>query len=223
MPDYVRINIKTSFIVVVIIMVDTIYSIGYSGFQIDDFINLLKSKNISLVVDVRSTPYSQYFSDYNKDSLELRLKKERIYYRNYAEEFGARQEDRKYYLNTGYLDFDLFSKSSNFLSGVDKLEKNMAKDYTCVLMCAEKDPITCHRTILVSRAFFNAGYKVLHLLPNNITMTQGDIENRLVEKYFPNKDQLTLFDEHLSAQEYICEAYKKQNAAIAYSIEGEIK
>lgn len=202
-------------------MIDTIYSIGYSGFQIDDFISILTSKKISLVVDVRSTPYSQYFSDYNKDILEQRLKKENIYYRNYVDEFGARQEDRKYYSKAGYLDFELFAKSTPFLSGVDKLKKSMEQGYTFALMCAEKDPITCHRTILVSRAFFIAGYKIIHLLPNNITMTQEDIENRLVDKYFPNKEQITLFDENLGTQEYICEAYKKQNAAIGYSIEEE--
>jgi len=55
-------------------MVDTVYSIGYSGFSINDFIDTLHTNNISLVIDVRSTPYSQYFPDYNKDSLEQVLK-----------------------------------------------------------------------------------------------------------------------------------------------------
>jgi uncharacterized protein (DUF488 family) len=59
---------------VVIKMVDTVYSIGYSGFSMSDFINTLQSNKISLVVDVRSHPYSQYFSDYNKESLEQTLK-----------------------------------------------------------------------------------------------------------------------------------------------------
>ena len=202
-------------------MNDTIYSIGYSGFLIDDFVKILTSKKISLVVDVRSTPYSQYFSDYNKDILESRLKKEKIHYRNYVDEFGARQEERKYYSKAGYLDFELFTQSTPFLSGVDKLKKSMEQGYSVALMCAEKDPIACHRTILVSRAFFTAGYRVVHLLPNNINMTQEDVEKRLLDKYFPNREQLTLFDENLSTQEYICEAYKKQNAAIGYSIEEE--
>ena len=202
-------------------MIDTVYSIGYSGFSIDDFVNVLTSRKISLVVDVRSTPYSKYFSDYNKDILEQRLKKENIYYRNYVNEFGARQEERKYYSKAGYLDFELFAKSPPFLSGVDELKKSMGQGYTFALMCAEKNPLTCHRTILVSRAFFIAGYKIVHLLPNNITITQEDIESRLVDKYFPNRAQIKLFDENLSTQEYICEAYRKQNAVIGYSIEKE--
>ena len=202
-------------------MIDTVYSIGYSGFKVEDFIKVLTSNNISLLVDVRSSPYSQYFSDFNKDILAKRLEREKIYYRNFADAFGARQEGREYYSKAGYLDFELFAKSSPFLSGVTKLINSMEQGYSFALMCAEKDPISCHRTILVSRAFFVAGYKVIHLMPNNVTITQEDIERRLVDKFFPNRDQITLFDENLSSQEYINEAYKKQNAAIGYSIEEE--
>ena len=200
------------------IMIDTLYTIGYSGFKIQDFINTLHSKDISLVIDVRSTPYSQYFSDYNRENLEYLLKQENIHYRNYVDEFGARQGDRQYYSNTGYLDFELYAKAPSFLSGIHKLRQTMAKGYTFTLMCAEKDPLICHRTILIARAFYNEGYKVIHLLPNNIAMTQEEVENRLVEMHFPNRNQITLFDEELSEQEYICKAYKKQNATIGYSI-----
>lgn len=72
-------------------MVNIVYTIGYSGFSIDDFVANLKKHNISLVVDVRSSPFSHYFPEYNKDSLEVCLKTHGIYYRNYADEFGARQ------------------------------------------------------------------------------------------------------------------------------------
>ncbi len=202
-------------------MVNTVYSIGYSGFSINDFIDTLHTNKISLVIDVRSTPYSQYFSDYNKDNLEKVLEKSGIYYRNYVLEFGARQEERKYYTHDGYLDFELFAKSPPFLSGFDKLVKSMKQDYTFALMCAEKDPFNCHRTILVARAFYNAGYKVIHLLPNKCKVTQEDIEARLLKKYFPDRNQITLFSESLSEEEYINQAYKKRNAEIGYSIEEE--
>ena len=202
-------------------MVNTVYSIGYSGFLINNFIDTLHTNKISLVIDVRSTPYSQYFSDYNKDKLEQVLKKSGIYYRNYALEFGARQEERKYYTQEGYLDFELFAKSPLFLSGFDKLIKSMEQNYTFALMCAEKDPFNCHRTILVARAFYNAGYKVIHLLPNKCKVTQEEIEARLLKKYFPDRNQITLFGETLNEEEYVNQAYKKCNAEIGYSIEEE--
>lgn len=199
-------------------MIDTVYTIGYSGFLINDFITTIQSNNISLIIDVRSQPYSQYFSDYNKESLQQKLESQGIHYRNYVTEFGARQDDRQYYSSNGYLDFELYDKSPSFLNGIEKLIKSMAKGYKFALMCAEKDPSKCHRTILVAKAFHDAGYKVIHLLPNNVKMTQEDVENQLVEKYFPNRNQITLFDENPSEKDYVKQAYIKRNAEIGYSI-----
>jgi len=136
-------------------------------------------------------------------------------------EFGARQEEREYYTLEGYLDFELFAKSSPFLSGFDKLVKSMQQDYTFALVCAEKYPFNCHRTILVARAFHKAGYKIVHLLPNDCKVTQDDIEARLLKKYFPDRNQIALFSEVLSEEEYINQAYKNRNSEIGYSIEEE--
>ena len=200
-------------------MINKIYTIGYSGFVIDDFIKILKKHEISVVIDVRSNPYSQYHLEYNKENLKKRLKQNRIHYRNYFLEFGARQSDKKYYSKEGYLDFELFSKSENFLKGIKKIENSMKKNYVIVLMCAEKDPIICHRAIMISKIFSEKGYRVIHLLPNNVTITQKDIEDRLIKKFFPNKGQLLLFEmeEALSEKEYIKRSYNKQNAEIGYS------
>ncbi len=201
-------------------MIDTIYTIGYSGFKIDDFVKILKNNKVSVVIDVRSFPYSQFYSDYNKENLSKVLENAKIYYRNYVAEFGARQEERKYYPN-GYLDFEAFSKSEKFLSGFEKIEKSMQKNYIIALMCSEKDPIKCHRAIFVARAFYNAGYKVVHLLPEGKTMSQNEIEERLLNMFFPDRGQINMFTPTLTLEEYINEAYKKQNANIGYNIEEE--
>ena len=190
----------------------TVYSIGYAGFGNDSasFIDTLKHFGINVLVDVRSSPFSAYYTAYNREPLEKALLVERIYYRNYANEFGARQDDRSFYPN-GYLDFDLFSESEAFQSGVDKILKAMDAGYTVAFMCAEKEPVTCHRAILVTRAFSKKGIPVLHILPNLQTKTQADIEEELLilhpRSLFdpPEVDDLTL-------------AYRKQNAAIGYKL-----
>ena len=176
-------------------MIDIIYTIGYSGFKIDDFVKTLKENGVSVVIDVRSLPYSQFHSDYNKENLD-------------------------FYPN-GYLDFEMFARSEVFLSGFEKIKKSMQKGFVIALMCSEKDPIKCHRTILVARAFHNAGYKVIHLLPEGQKITQEEIEERLLNMFFPDRGQINMFAPMLSTEEYIDEAYKKQNASIGYSIEGE--
>lgn len=200
-------------------MVNTVYTIGYSGFSIDDFVATLKKHNISLVVDVRSSPFSNYFPEYNKDVLETCLKTHGIYYRNYADAFGARQNNRNYYCKEGYLDFEVFSKSEPFLQGLKKMCNSMEQNYTFVLLCAEKDPICCHRTILVARAFYERGYNVVHLLTNDTTITQQEINARLIEKYYPDRDQTTFFDAPQDDDTLLKAAYRKQNAEIGYRLE----
>lgn len=134
-------------------MITKLFTIGYAGFGLPEFLTELKKRQIQLVIDVRSQPFSKYYADYNKDRICNALKNENIYYRNYAKEFGARQENKVYYSSEGYLDFSKFSKSEVFQNGIERLCLSMQKGYSFVLMCAEKDPIDCHRAILVSRAF----------------------------------------------------------------------
>lgn len=202
-------------------MEDKIYTIGYSGFDIDTFIRRLKSYGITALIDVRSTPYSKYFHDYDKENLAEKLKKERVVYRNYAQEFGARQNNIFYYPN-GYLDFNRFASSSSFLSGKEKIINAMDKGYKFALMCSEKDPLTCHRAILVSREFYKSGLDVIHILPDDKECTQQDIEQRLLEMYFPDNEnqnsQPDLFEDKRSKDELIDEAYSRQNEKIGFRI-----
>ena len=203
-------------------MENTIYTIGYTGFAIEDFIDTLKSHNINVVIDVRSSPYSERYPDYNKNAIEPKLKENGIYYRNYISEFGARQDNVKFYSDEGCLDFVLFAQSEQFLSGVEKIKNSVTKGYNIVLLCAEKEPIQCHRTILVARAFSDLGYNIVHLMPGNQTKTQKQIEQELLNKYFPNRGQMTLFTSSvMSDEECLVEAYKIQNKKIGYKLEGE--
>ncbi len=198
---------------------DTIYTIGYSGFSVKDFLQVLCGHNISVLVDVRSSPFSAHFTDYNKDELEHHLSKEHIKYRNYAQEFGARQEDRDLYTAEGYLDFERFAKSAPFLDGIKKISAGMELGYVFALMCAEKNPISCHRAILVAHAFAVRGYHVIHLLPNGKALTQQDLEQELLDLYHPSRDQLSLLEETSSETALLADAYRLQNKKIGYHIE----
>lgn len=197
-----------------------IYTIGYSSFKIEDFVQTLKNNNITCVIDVRSNPFSEYFQDYNKDILEKKLKKENIMYRNYKKEFGARQEDPSFYPK-GYLDFDLFTKSEQFNEGVLKIAKGIEMGFSFVLMCAEKDPITCHRNIMVAKAFKERGYNIKHILFDGSIESQDDIEKRMIKEYFPERNQMALFDENKSDEDLIKASYNKKNEEIGYRIAEE--
>lgn len=195
-----------------------IFTIGYAGFEIDDFIKVIKEYHINSLIDVRSSPFSKFYSDYNKPNLCKALHEKGIFYQNYNREFGARQVDKIFYPN-GYLDFSIFTKSTNFLEGMNKITNAIPLGYRFVLMCSEKDPITCHRAIMVGKAFFDNGVSINHILSNGRIITQSDIETRLLDMYYPDRDQLTLFGEQLSDEKKIKNSYKYQNEKIGYRID----
>lgn len=192
-----------------------IYTIGYSGFSIKDFIDTLKKHSINCIIDVRSSPYSKFYHEYDKEVLEKTLKDNNILYRNYDKEFGARQKDKKYYTDN-VLDFDKFTSSNQFLDGVNKINNGVDKGYTFALMCAEKDPIDCHRSIMLGKGFCQNKYKVVHIISKQTVELQEELERRLVDVYFPNRFQLNLFEFEMSEKEMVKQAYRKRNRDIGY-------
>ena len=133
--------------------------------------------------------------------------------------------DRKsLYTKEGYRDFSLHYKTMSFQNGVNKLIKSMEQGYVFALMCAEKDPINCHRAIMVSRYFSKLGYMVTHIEPNGVEETQEDLDFRLLEKFFPDRNQLSLFAESFKPVDHdalVEKAYKMQNAVIGYRLEDD--
>lgn len=200
---------------------NTIYTIGYTAFDIEEFINILKGYNIKCIIDVRSSPFSQFYQDYNKTILETKLKSENIKYRNYVDEFGARQNKIEYYHSDGYLDFNKFLKSENFNDGVNKIEKGIEIGYSFCLMCAEADPINCHRSIMVGRGLKNACFEVRHILKDGSIETQDALEQRLLNTFFKNRNQISMFSEMKSDEQLINEAYDIKNKEIGFRKEEE--
>lgn len=194
-----------------------IYTIGYSPFKIKRFTEVLKQYEILCVIDVRSNPYSKMYPEYNKNNLENELKQMGILYRNYKTEFGAKQTDLKYFSNDKYLDFNKYSESCYFKEGIRKIEEGMALNYVFVLMCSEKDPIICHRNIMVAKAFYGIGYEIRNILADGKYEKQDSIEQRLVDIHFKNKNQIALSEEFY--KENVRESYKLQNKKIGYKKE----
>jgi uncharacterized protein (DUF488 family) len=193
-----------------------VYTIGYSGYKPDEFIIELLRRNINVLIDIRSVPYSKYRSDYNKEALQAMLETQNIKYRNYAQEFGARQTDQKYYTD-GKLDFEKFASSDAFLDGIEKVKSASNLGFTVALMCAEKEPEKCHRAILVARMLRDNGFEIRHIVPGQPDFSQVALEQKLVQNYFTGIEQVSLFSATEKAEEeLIREAYRKRTFEIAY-------
>lgn len=198
-----------------------LYTIGHSQHEFRYFSDLLKTYEINYLLDVRSTPYSKYAETYNKERLNSLLSAKGITYSFMGKFFGARSNNAELYNDEGYLDFEKVSYSDLFIKGMESVNLGLKRGNNIVLMCTEKDPIDCHRAIMVARAFSLKGIDVKHILPNGTYQTQQELDERLLDKYFPNRTQLSIFnyDKVINDEENIKLAYREQNKEIGYHLQ----
>lgn len=198
-----------------------LFTIGHSQHTPEKFVALLKKYNVNYVLDVRSTPYSKYAEQFNKENIFLLLENVGIQYSFMGKFFGARPPELFLYSAEGYLDFEKVAQSERFNKGMQSVILGLERGNRIALMCTEKDPMDCHRAIMVSRAFDKNGIKVGHILPNGTIQTQKELDNRLLELYFPDRGQLSIFNytDSISEEDYLTQAYHKRNEEIGYRIE----
>ena len=192
-----------------IVSSQSVFTIGHSTLELGKFLALLKQHGIQAVADVRSSPYSQYNQQFNREPLQRALQEHGISYVFLGEELGARRSERECYLN-GRADYELISRTPAFKHGIERVIQGAAK-MRVALMCAEKDPINCHRCILVSPHLRRHGLAVLHSLTDGTLEDHGQTEERLLQLLaLPERE---LFR---SPEEIVAEAYKLQGNKVAY-------
>ena len=118
-----------------------IYTLGHSNYPFDKFIEILKKYDINCVVDIRSTPYSKYNTQYNKEFLHETLKNLGYTYIYMADEFGAKRKTKVSYNDEGYADFDKVIIEDEFKRGIERLKVGCSKNYKIVLLCSMQEPI----------------------------------------------------------------------------------
>ncbi|MFX0204360.1 MAG: DUF488 family protein [Candidatus Hodarchaeota archaeon] len=192
-------------------MKNELFTIGYSSLSMFEFIDLLKRHNISAVADVRSSPFSKFKPEFNSNNLQLELAKNGISYVFLGKELGARREETECYFD-GRVNFSKVKDVPAFKEGIQRIIKGIEK-YRIVLMCAEKDHLYCHRTILICRNLRKSNIKINHILEDGKLENHNDAEERL--RLLLNI-QPTLFDGHQSIEQLIEKAYDIQGEQIAY-------
>lgn len=142
----------------------SILTIGHSTHSLESFVNLLKAHSVGAVADVRSTPYSRYSPHFNRESLRDTLRQHQIRYVFLGRELGARSDDPTCYEN-GRVQYQRLARTELFQKGIERVESG-SNAYRIALMCAERDPLDCHRSILVAQALCRNGTPVQHILPD---------------------------------------------------------
>ncbi|MEM7053629.1 MAG: DUF488 domain-containing protein [Pseudomonadota bacterium] len=188
-----------------------LYSIGYATKPIDVFLAQLKQFGINAVADVRSVPYSRAFFDYHQDALKRTLREYGIRYVFLGEELGPRSKDSAHYDANRQVRFDLLSQSELFQRGVSRLKKGLNNAWVIAVMCAEKDPADCHRSLLIGRALQSShNIDLQHITHSGKLELQSELDERLTRMHNTDND---LF---CSPQEKIKLAYATQNRLKAY-------
>ena len=193
---------------------NTLYTIGHSNHTIEDFIGLLKRHGVTAVVDVRSAPYSRYCPQFNKDILAIDLQAADIAYIFLGKELGAHPDDPSCY-ESGRVSFQRIAKSKKFKQGLQRLLADTSK-YRIALACTEKDPLKCHRTILVCRHLKGHSLCIKHILEDGSTEDHLDAERRLVRML---EIEPTLFEPTKTETDIIEQAYDQQAQRISYQSE----
>jgi uncharacterized protein (DUF488 family) len=197
-------------------MTPELYTIGHSTHEIDKFISLLGLHHIDVLADVRSNPYSRMNPQFNREGLKESLRASGLRYVFLGKELGGRGNNPACYLN-GKVQYERVAQTEPFRQGLERLLKGM-EEHRIALMCAEKDPLFCHRAILVGRKLHDQGVYVRHILVDGRIETHAEALVRLL-----NLVQLPQTDLFCTHERMIEKAYAIQAERIAYQNDATAK
>jgi hypothetical protein len=190
-----------------------LFTIGHSVHPVDRFIELLKTHRVTALYDVRSSPYSRFVPQFNREPIKEEAARHRLAYLYLGAELGPRSADPTCYEN-GKVQYSRLAAREIFQRGLGRLRKGMETN-RIALMCAEKDPLMFHRMILICRNLAGDDIGIRHILEDGSLEDNRDTEKRLMESW--KIDPADLFSPEA---DQIQRAYDLQGEKIAYTLEG---
>lgn len=145
-----------------------IYTIGHSDHSTEAFVELLGRHDVTMLVDVRSQPYSRWAPQFNRETLEHDLKGAGIAYRFMGDALGGRPSDLRLYTD-GHPDYGRIEQTDAYQCGIGQLIR-LARTERVVVMCSEGDYGQCHRHLLITQTLLNRDVTVLHIRPDGHTV-----------------------------------------------------
>jgi uncharacterized protein (DUF488 family) len=188
-----------------------LFSIGHSNIPADRFVALLRGAGADTIADVRSTPYSRFFPWFSHQNLAARLGGEAMIYLPYGETLGGRPRDQILYRD-GIADYEALARRDEFRQSLDRLQSDAARRRIC-LMCAEREPLDCHRCLLVARALAERGLAIGHILHDGTIEPHAATEQRLMAWSGAAVEGDLLVT---GQSERLAAAYRRRARAVAY-------
>ncbi|MHB8273123.1 DUF488 domain-containing protein [Bradyrhizobium sp.] len=191
-------------------MTQTVYTIGHSNGTTERLLGLLAQHGITAVADVRSQPYSRFNPQFNREELAGALKAAGIGYVFLGQELGARSSDPTCYRD-GRAQYSLMAQTPVFARGIERLRAGM-ETHRVAILCAEKEPLTCHRSMLIARYLHERNVGVRHILEDGALEDHDALLDRLLALHDMQEDHL-----FHSKEDRIALAYEKQAVEIEFS------
>jgi len=180
-------------------------TIGHSNLAADRFMALLKSAGVSAIADVRSIPFSRWCPWFSSKALAQRLADAGIVYMLLGDALGGRPRDVRLYRD-GVADYEAMAAQPEFAAGLAQVVNESARHRVC-LLCAEREPLDCHRCLLIGRAFAERGLAVGHILDDGTIEPHSATEERLLT--------MTGGDLFRNRAERLADAYRRRAQAVA--------
>lgn len=188
---------------------NTVFTIGHSNQTLDSFVELLAMHRITALADIRSYPQSRANPQFDRVNLSPELRKRGIAYAFLGSELGGRTANVECYLD-GRVQYDRLAKTEGFRKGLARIEKGLER-YRVAIMCAEAEPLDCHRAILVSRSLKEQDSDVIHILRDGQLEDHDAAMLRLTQRLRLDGTLLSA-----SPSELLSEAYRIQGIRIGY-------
>jgi uncharacterized protein (DUF488 family) len=196
-----------------------LFSIGHSNHEFTDLIRLLQRARITAVADVRSSPFSQRHPQFNRPELEDGLRRHDIAYTFLGDHLGGRPQPPSLYDPDGRVNYERVQTMAFFRQGLEHLIKGLDQ-FTIAMLCAEEDPLDCHRALMIAPALVEQGITPAHLRADGAINTTADLEARLLAETGVGAGILDgLFGAMISDDErgqYLVEAYRWMARRKAY-------
>jgi uncharacterized protein (DUF488 family) len=194
----------------------SVYTIGHSNHSIEKFLELLARHAVEAIADVRSHPHSRFNPQFSLKRLRASLEDAGLAYLFLGRELGARSDDAALVVD-GRVDYGRLARTPRFQEGLARVAE-AAATARVALLCAEKDPLDCHRAILVCPELAVRGVGAQHIREDGRLETRAELETRLLAAV-GEEDHRTghLFpDLRADRDARIAAAYRRRGREIAY-------
>ena len=155
-----------------------VFTVGHSNHSLDIFLGLLDRHGVTALADVRSAPRSRFNPHFNARALGEALRERGIAYVWLGRELGGRPDDPACY-EDGWVSYPRLAATPLYREGVGRVMQG-ADRYRLALMCAERDPVQCHRALLVSETLRERGVEIAHILADGRLESQESVIDRLL-------------------------------------------